>query len=144
MIPDDIAIERGLIVRHEEGLLYVVEDIRPSTTGYESTHDLGRMAVNYTQLQAGGYPAGSLWNKDETDFRAHFDLAWSVTSTTEDITNEGMASLVRQRERFIAIITERLISGPGLSGPDLIFVQGIARALELPIDLIPPEDGFKG
>lgn len=74
MIPKGLAIKPGTIVRHDEGLLYRVDDIRQSTNGYEQTHMLGGMVVNYTQLEQGSFPPGTLWSKNEDDFREHFTV----------------------------------------------------------------------
>jgi len=74
MIPEGVPLEPGIVVRHDEGLLYRVEDVRWRTDGYETAHHLGAMSVNYTQLDAGSYPAGTGWNKDEEGFRAHFTI----------------------------------------------------------------------
>ena len=72
MFGDTVEIEPGMVVRHDEGLTYRVEDTRRSTEGYEKTHELGGLVVNYTQLEDGGFPAGTLWSKSEAGFRAHF------------------------------------------------------------------------
>lgn len=72
MIPEKDPVIPGMTVRHDEGLLYRVDDIRQSTTGYESTHELGGLVVNYTQLEEGSFPPGTKWSKDEEGFRAHF------------------------------------------------------------------------
>lgn len=71
-IPDGEAILPGMTVRHDEGLLYLVEDTRTSTEGYEATHELGGLVVNYMQLQQGSFPPGTRWSKDEAGFRAAF------------------------------------------------------------------------
>ncbi len=72
MIPENTPIEPGMLVRHEEGLLYRVNDIRTDTTNYERTHKLGGRVVIYTQLEQGSFPPGTGWCKDESGFRAHF------------------------------------------------------------------------
>ena len=82
MLPDKLLITAGMIVRHDEGLLYQVEDTRRSTAGYETTHELGSLTVNYIQLQAGGYPAGTKWNKDEAGFRTYFTLEDAANSAS--------------------------------------------------------------
>lgn len=74
MIPDKVQIVTGMTVRHDEGLLYRVEDLRRSTVGYETSHELGGMVVNYTQLEQGSYPPGTKWCKDEVGFRNHFTV----------------------------------------------------------------------
>lgn len=74
MIEKDIVIAPGMVVLHDEGLTYQVDDVRRSTRDYELTHELGGMTVNYTQLENGGFPAGTKWNKDEEGFREHFTL----------------------------------------------------------------------
>lgn len=75
MIPKEIPIESGAVVRHDAGLLYRVEDVRKRTDGYETTHHLGATSVNYIQLDPGSYPVGTPWNKDEEDFRRYFTIA---------------------------------------------------------------------
>lgn len=72
MIEKNIKIVPGMTVVHDEGLHYQVEDVRQSTNGYEVTHELGGMVVNYTQLEDGSYPAGTKWSKDESSFRQFF------------------------------------------------------------------------
>jgi hypothetical protein len=74
MIPESVELTPGLRVRHDEGLLYRVEDTRRSTADYETTHELGEMTVNYVQLEDGACAAGTKWNKDEAGFRAHFTV----------------------------------------------------------------------
>lgn len=76
MIDETIDILPGMVVRHDEGLRYQVEDTRQSTNGYEQTHQLGAMVVNYTQLEQGSFPVGTKWNKDEAGFRAAFTLEY--------------------------------------------------------------------
>ena len=72
MIPDKDPINPGMTVRHDEGLLYRVDDVRRSTTGYEVTHELGGLTVNYTQLEQGNFPPGTTYSKDEEGFRTYF------------------------------------------------------------------------
>lgn len=75
MIPKEQVIEPGMIVRHDEGLLYRVDDLRQSTIGYEKAHELGGAIINYTQLQDGQkFPAGTKYGKDEAGFRDHFTV----------------------------------------------------------------------
>lgn len=74
MIPPEIHIVSGMVVRHDEGLTYRVDDVRQDTTGYEQTHLLGDRVVNYTQLDQGSFPPGTLWSKDEEGFRMHFTV----------------------------------------------------------------------
>jgi hypothetical protein len=72
MIPDNVEITPGLNVRHDEGLLFRVDDVRQSTTGYELSGELGGLVVNYTQLEQGKFPPGTALSKDEGEFRAYF------------------------------------------------------------------------
>ncbi len=72
MIPKNIEIAPGMTVTHDAGLRYQVEDVRQSTDGYETAHELGGMVVNYTQLEAGSCPAGTKWSKSEAGFRQFF------------------------------------------------------------------------
>jgi hypothetical protein len=72
MIDKDIEITPGMVVLHDEGLHYQVEDTRRSTNDYEKTHQLGGTVVNYTQLEDGSFPAGTKWSKDEAGFREFF------------------------------------------------------------------------
>lgn len=77
MIPDNFELLPGMVVRHdpEGGLLYRVDGVALDTDGYESNHALnGLRRVAYTQLEDGGYPAGSPWNKAETHFKANFTI----------------------------------------------------------------------
>ncbi len=75
MIGKNIKIIPGMVVFHDEGLKYEVEDTRSSTKDYEKTHHLGGTVVNYTQLEDGSFPAGTKWNKDEVGFRQFFTQA---------------------------------------------------------------------
>ncbi len=87
MIDDSIEIEPGMIVRHdpEGGLLYRVDRVSPDTDDYEATHVLnGLRRVAYTQLEDGGYPAGSPWDKSEDQFRAHFTVEESLGNEVSD------------------------------------------------------------
>lgn len=72
MIDKETIIVPGMIVRHDDGLKYLVEDVRISTIGYEKDHVLGGFVINYTQLDQGSYDPGSKWSKDEPGFREHF------------------------------------------------------------------------
>ena len=72
MINREVRIVPGMYVRHDDGLLYRVDDVRRSTTGYEETHKLDGMMVNYTQLEDGDFKAGTEWQKDEEGFRKYF------------------------------------------------------------------------
>jgi hypothetical protein len=74
MIPHERQIEPAMTVRHDEGLLYRVDDMRQSTGGYEQTHTLGGNVVNYTQLEQGSFPPGTKWSKDEEGFRTYFTI----------------------------------------------------------------------
>lgn len=75
MIDKEIPIAPDMRVRHDEGLLYKVEDVRYSTVGYEETHKFGGMMVNYVQLEEGTFPAGTKYVKDEEGFRQAFTRA---------------------------------------------------------------------
>ena len=74
MIDKEVAIVPDMVVRHDEGLTYRVEDVRASTIGYEQTHKIGANVVNYVQLEAGGFRPGTKWSKDEEGFRQHFTI----------------------------------------------------------------------
>lgn len=75
MFPEKVPVIPGMIVRHdpEGGLLYHVDKVVPSTDDYETGHALNGLGrVAYTQLEGGGYPAGTEWNKDQVQFRTFF------------------------------------------------------------------------
>ena len=72
MFDENTPIVPAMTVKHDEGLRYQVDDIRQSTEGYEHSHELGGMVVNYTQLEDGSYPAGTKWSKSEDGFRKFF------------------------------------------------------------------------
>jgi hypothetical protein len=72
MINQEIPIEPGMNVRHDDGLTYQVDGVRRSTVGWEETHKLGGMMIDYTQLEDGDFPAGTEWQKDEEGFRKYF------------------------------------------------------------------------
>lgn len=78
MIDNSIEIVPDMVVRHVEGLTYRVEDIRDSTNGYETTHEIGARVVNYVQLEQGTFPPGKKWSKDESGFRQFFTIVQSV------------------------------------------------------------------
>lgn len=82
MIPDDKELMPGMIVRHDEGLLYKIEDTRVSTDHYELMHQLGHTVVNYAQLQEGSFPVGTKWSKDEAGFREHFTIEDQLRTVT--------------------------------------------------------------
>lgn len=82
MISTDTPIVAGMIVRHDEGLLYEIEDTRRSTVGYEQTHSVGNTMVNYKQLEDGSYPAGTKWVKDEEGFRSSFTVDTKIIPRT--------------------------------------------------------------
>lgn len=84
MIPDGVEIIPGMTARHDEGLLYRVDDVRRSTNGYEVSHELGGLTVNYTQLEQGSFPPGTQWSKDEEGFRTHFTVEEAL-SIFEDL-----------------------------------------------------------
>jgi ribosomal protein S18 acetylase RimI-like enzyme len=89
MFPTETPVLPGMTVRHdlEHGLLYRINKVTPSTDGYEATHALnGLRRVSYTQLEDGGFPAGTEWNKDETQFRENFTPHAEIeTATIEDL-----------------------------------------------------------
>ena len=74
MIEKDVPIIPAMLVMHDEGLMYEVDDVRRSTVSYEETHAIGGTVVNYTQLDDGEFPAGTRWQKDEDGFRKHFTV----------------------------------------------------------------------
>jgi hypothetical protein len=75
MIEKGAPIVPGMFVRHDEGLLYQVDDTRQSTVDYETTRQLGVLMVDYTQKEPGHFPVGTKWVKDEEGFRNHFTIA---------------------------------------------------------------------
>lgn len=103
MIPEECPIESGVVVRHDEGLLYQVEDVRDSTEGWERTRKFAAQVVNYTQLQAGSLPIGTKWNKPEEEFRAYFTIEENPplgsVSKSDFIDNWGRGA--RQSWRYI-------------------------------------------
>lgn len=75
MFPDKASVTPGMTVRHdpEGGLLYRVDKVIGDTDDYELGNALnGLRRVLYTQLEDGGFPAGTEWDKDEGQFRANF------------------------------------------------------------------------
>lgn len=127
MIPDNVEITPGMAVRHDEGLLYKVDDVRHSSTGYEISGELGGLVVNYTQLEEGKFPTGTTWSKDETEFRTHFTAEnQPPTSTTlEDETSKDIQTSSRnwhinpQRQAAARTIAEILKRGYTLLDEDL-------------------------
>lgn len=83
MIEDGVSIVPGMLVRHDEGLHYRVDDRRQSTVNYETAHKLGGWMINYTQMERGQCDPGTLWTKDEEGFRRHF------TVVQEQIVEQG-------------------------------------------------------
>ena len=83
MIAKKQPIKPGMIVRHDEGLLYRVDDVRQNTSNYEQAHTLDEtVVINYTQLEQGSFPPGTKWSKDEAGFRAHFTIETSNVHST--------------------------------------------------------------
>ncbi len=74
MIYKDVPLIPNSVVRHIDGLTYQIEDVRKSTSGYETSHQLANNIVNYTQLEDGTYPAGTKWCKPEDEFREYFTI----------------------------------------------------------------------
>ena len=91
MIPDSVEITPRMIVRHDEGLLYAVDDVRQSTTGYERNHELGGLVVNYKQLEQGIYPQGHPWSKSEEEFRTYFTVEDQSSQLPSEPTPEPIA-----------------------------------------------------
>jgi hypothetical protein len=94
MIPQERPIEPDMAVRHDEGLLYRVDELRQSTIDYESTHTLGGMVVGYTQLEQGSFPPGTKWSKDEAGFREHFTVVEPDDHEAGDITESQTVEAV--------------------------------------------------
>lgn len=70
--PESIVVE-GEQYLHPEGIKYRVDSILLNATGYESGEEL-KLFVLYTQLDAGGYPAGTQWVREEKDFVDVFEM----------------------------------------------------------------------
>lgn len=81
MIPPEISIQPGQVVRHIDGLLYQVAEVVDRTDDYEIAHRLGGASVTYIQLQAGTFPIGKRWNKPEAGFREYFTIVESSDGT---------------------------------------------------------------
>ncbi len=79
MIDKEAEIIPGVMVIHDEGLRYRVDDLRRSTAGYEATHKVGGFVVGYTQLEDGSFPAGTGWSKPEEEFRQFFTIVDETT-----------------------------------------------------------------
>ena len=93
MFPDKIPVVPGMAVRHdpEGGLAYRVDKVTASTDDYETKHALnGLRRVTYTQLEDGDFPAGTEWNRDESQFRANF----TPLEETEQVSAEDLDLLV--------------------------------------------------
>ncbi len=73
MIEKGAGITPEMIVRHDDGLTYRVDQVVHSTDGYEENHELpGCIRVVYTQLEAGSHPVGMQWDKDSEEFKKFF------------------------------------------------------------------------
>lgn len=73
MFGEGAEIIPGMIVLHDDGLTYRVDRVAPDTDDYEVRHRLnGLLRVAYTQLEDGGCPAGTGWDKSEEQFRQFF------------------------------------------------------------------------
>jgi hypothetical protein len=130
MIPDKVPILAGTRMRHDEGLLYQVDDVRQSTIGYEASHELGGMVVNYTQLENGDYPLGSRWSKDENGFRAHFTHESEELETVIHLTPEISKNIPSDhrpnrphRRQLCHAVAEILKRGYTLTTPELREIQ---------------------
>lgn len=71
MVEEEIVI--GGTYRHPEGIEYRVEKVVDDVTGWEATHQIRGRTVYYTQLEAGMFPAGKEWSRDEADFLRVFE-----------------------------------------------------------------------
>ncbi len=58
----------GGIYRHCHGLHYRINSIGLNVTNYEKGNKTFPRFVVYTQLEAGKFPAGTIWVCDEHDF----------------------------------------------------------------------------
>lgn len=67
------SIREGAEYRHVEGLRYRVDTILIDATGYESGAELPTYIL-YTQLDAGSFPEGTQWVREEQDFIKNFEL----------------------------------------------------------------------
>jgi len=59
------------IYQHGAGLKYKVDGVILDATGYETGEEPKRVVL-YTQLEAGKFPEGTLWVREEQDFLANF------------------------------------------------------------------------
>ena len=65
---------KGAQYMHPEGIRYRIDSILLNATGYESGKEL-KTYILYTQLDAGSYPVGTQWVREEKDFLNVFELA---------------------------------------------------------------------
>ncbi len=89
MFEKNIPITPEMLVRHDEadGLLYRVNNVGAAATGYEKNHQLsGEQIVNYTQLENGDFPVGTVWNREEEDFRYNFTP--ETSGSTKEINSD--------------------------------------------------------
>lgn len=87
MFEKGLVVSPEMIVKHDDksGLLYQINNIGRVATGYETTHQLSdEQVVNYTQLEDGDFPAGTIWNREIEDFRKNFTPHMPVKSELTD------------------------------------------------------------
>ena len=68
---DKSPIVIGATYVHPEGIKYRVDSILLNATGYETGAELKKFVL-YTQLDAGSYPIGTQWVREEEDFLSVF------------------------------------------------------------------------
>ncbi|MCA9486662.1 hypothetical protein H6501_05440 [Candidatus Woesearchaeota archaeon] len=64
-------IKEKKIYKHNLNLRYRVEKILLDATGYEKGIEPKRVVL-YTQLETGKFPAGTVWVREEQDFKENF------------------------------------------------------------------------
>lgn len=78
-------INVGQIYKHPSGTTYRVDELLLSAEGYEETGALPQSVI-YTQLQSGGYPAGTRYTRTVENFLRNFELSSERELPTDEWT----------------------------------------------------------
>ena len=68
-----IQLQENKINKNLSGIKYKINNILLDATGYEEGIE-PKKTILYTQLDAGKFPVGTLWVREEQDFKNNFEL----------------------------------------------------------------------
>lgn len=73
LMPCEEVMPKAIYQHDKGGLHYQVDEVLLDLTGYESTHEIGKRAVTYVQLEDGEvFSAGTAYVRTEDDFKGEF------------------------------------------------------------------------